>query len=234
MSLWEYLWSWSTVTKWLRHLNGNSNDGSWNGNNWSDTSMTYGLNGGRFWQWWTFNGSSSSINLGTSTTLRITTITAHIRARTTTQAVGTGMILVKKARDLWWHFAYWLWLWFNATWKIFVRIQTASTPTFRELDIAATFDDGKWHHYCFSYNSTWWVLKLYMDWALIWSSSWGGTIYYQLNTNARIWSSQFTWSGAPESYFTWDIDEVFIEERIWTDAEVQKYYTYAKWSFWIQ
>jgi hypothetical protein len=29
------------------------------------------------------------------------------------------------------------------------------------------------------------------------------------------------------------IDEVFIENVLWTDSQVQKYYTYTKWRFWI-
>lgn len=61
------------TTAGLWHLNGNSTDSSGNGNNGTDTAITYSLANGKFGQGALFTpASNSSINLGASNTLNLT------------------------------------------------------------------------------------------------------------------------------------------------------------------
>lgn len=57
------------------HLNGNSTDFSGNNNHGTDTAITYSLANGKFNQGGGFNGSTSGITLGTSTSLNPAVIT---------------------------------------------------------------------------------------------------------------------------------------------------------------
>lgn len=58
----QYLGAGSATTKLLLHLNGNSTDSSGNGNNGSDSNITYSQTNGKFGQGAGFNGNSSRIN----------------------------------------------------------------------------------------------------------------------------------------------------------------------------
>ena len=65
MTLGEYNWAGAATTLWLYHLNWNSNDSSGNGNNWTDTNISYV--DWKFWQCGSFNWSSSKIVISTIT-----------------------------------------------------------------------------------------------------------------------------------------------------------------------
>jgi len=64
-TLGEYLGAGSGTTKLLLHLNGSSADSSGNGNNGTDTAITYSQANGRFGMGAGFNGSTSVIDTGT-------------------------------------------------------------------------------------------------------------------------------------------------------------------------
>jgi len=63
MSLWKYVWAWSLITKGLYHFDWNSNDSSWNTNNWSDTNINY-VSDSKIWKLCaSFNWTNSIINV---------------------------------------------------------------------------------------------------------------------------------------------------------------------------
>ena len=61
-TLGEYLGAGASTTKLLLHLNGKSTDSSGNGNNGTNSNITYSLANGKFGQGAGFNGSSNSIS----------------------------------------------------------------------------------------------------------------------------------------------------------------------------
>jgi hypothetical protein len=66
MSLGEYLGAGSATTKLLLHLNGNSDDGSGNGNHGSNVGINFGKQYGKFNEGAYFNGSNSDISSNVS------------------------------------------------------------------------------------------------------------------------------------------------------------------------
>lgn len=64
---------------WGSHLNGNSNDFSGNGNNGTDTAITYSQANGKFGQGAGFNGSNSNIQINSLPALGDCTICAYIK-----------------------------------------------------------------------------------------------------------------------------------------------------------
>lgn len=234
MALWEYLWSWSGITKWLYHLNWNANDDSWNGNNGTATNIT--------WVWWklgsgaaSFNGSNSQITLPNSVIIsgnNPRTILAWVKYsfRDTGSAIFSSIF--------WW--------WVNVNWqdfhflivddywndnelRLYVRRMMNDQ---RSISIKSLINDGKRHLVWVTYDwtSTWgstdynaWI-RFYVDWNQIKRdvSTWWNTnvTFNTQQANATIW-----WPWAWINYFKWLIDEVIVENRAWTAAEIKKYYT---------
>lgn len=85
-----------TAVKGLWYFNGNSNDETANGNNGSDTNITYSRANGKFEQGAGFNGSSSKIEIGDVTSLRVTgalTILGWYKPNDPTAVLSTNMII---------------------------------------------------------------------------------------------------------------------------------------------
>ena len=162
-----------------------------------------------------FNGTSSSLNLGTSTSLRLSAVSVSVWAKA---SGNTGFIYTKKSSAAGGHEAYGINLGLYEAGKICIRIQQ-TISTFLDLRVTATFNDSAWHHYVFTYTGT--SLILYRDGVNIGSVS-EGAIYYDGDFPAYIGSSSD--GGVLSDFFSSNIDEVGVWSRVLTASEVTKLY----------
>lgn len=229
MSLWEYLWAGSAITKWLYHLNWDANDSSGNGNNWTASNVTrvdwkIGSLAG------SFNGSSSQIQ--TANNWWITgalTISCWCKADVLTNNYISVAWQRSNAPNNRWYYYVWV--------------------RYDSINLNAGFGIGNTAGNTVLANS-WVLLSTNVRYNLVWTFTWDTTtnwIKIYINWEFK-WQTTFVWSVPTTTYehyigcarnwwvvdrFDWIIDEVIIENRAWTPVEVQKYYTNAKWRFWI-
>ena len=225
MALWEYVWSWSAVTVWLYRLNWNADDSSWNWTNWTASNIT--RSSGVLSSAGDFNGSTSNITNLWSPNLWTWSYTYSFFMKTPWKTwiddsnfildyvvvngnVNRFSIRVYPADYSWSLIAFARW----ASWQNVYRITNF------------VFNDDKWHHVVVTINISWVAINLYVDWVLDQWSQTGVTLSAIDTTWLRVWSDY-----AASWWFDWLLDELIIENRIWTATEVQRYYTYAKWRF---
>jgi len=213
MALWDYVWAWSGVTLWLYRLNWNSNDSSWNGKNWTDSNMTY--IGWVVWSWaWSFNWSSSTITtwtwFGMSTSAF--TISCWFKPSSVpTWATFRWIVrIANSSNQNLWYLSLYQWKYYviaGVWWINWVLQPTTPVPVVWVLDLLTLVE-------------TWTWLTLYRNGISIstwWSWTYSGTVdRFQIS----FWD-----------YVDWLVDEVIIENRAWSVAEIQRYYTYAKWRY---
>lgn len=218
MALWQYLWAGSTVTKSLYHLNGNSTDSSWNGNNGTDTAITY-VNWLTANQCASFNGSTSIIvaNVFDCFWTQPLTISAKIKVTTLPTASNITMPLsfieatidaatYDKSFDI------------NSSWQLSFRVYDGATKTTSISWISA------WNIYHIVWTYDWTNIRVYLNWV----SSTPTAVSWTFNfTTPILWFSG-NWAGGRVRY-NWLIDEVIIDNRAWTAIEVKKQYTYQRW-----
>ena len=135
---------------------------------------------------------------------------------------------------------FWWWtnktpIGFPPTWSwgaIYININSASVnyrfwswSSTTNYDVTtAWIEIDKWTNLIITHDSS--FNRLYKDWLQIHQAS-----SLPLANNAselNIW--RLASSG---NYFSWRIDEVIIENKTRTEAEVSKYYTYTQGRFWI-
>jgi len=229
MALWEYLWAWSSVTKWLYHLNGNANDSSGNWNNATSSSIVY-----VDWKIWSKCAWSTSKTYITLPSTFMWTIWT-------------------------WDFAISFWLnpvnpW---TWQypmLFWSFKDSSPyvwPTifYDPLNIQRLWDCCIFRVTRSNEQCVSWASSLYWEWVNVVFTriSWVCYVYYnwelklQFNDTTYIptWESAYIFSrnGHYQQFCnTWaKFDECIVETGVWWTAEkVKKQYTYAKWRFWVQ
>ena len=217
MALWEYLGSWSGVTKWLYHLNWDANDSSGNWNNWTPTNIT--------WVWWklgsgaaSFNGTSSYITVPSTLSSLTTswTYSFFLTATSNASAIYSRWVSSSSQRNIHIYITFWG--------KISVDV-----PYIKAWIVTSntTINDWTIRHIVITKSSNIW--SIYINWIL--DNSVTDNITQESNTSASyIWKDATTSS----QYLNWKIDEFIIENRAWTATEAQKYYTYSSWKFGIQ
>lgn len=209
----EYLWAWPSVTKGLYHLNWDANDSSGNGNNWTNTNITYGLAYGKFWQGALFNGSSSSIGVPVNISWAITVVCWFYA--TSTPPKDTHLV-TRDGGTTFWENQFNLWF---SSW---LRWAVNPTEGQGERHIVDSMPANNQRHCAIGvFTGSWWEMKLYLNWALKWSLA-------RPSATQASWTTTYIWRRWNWWYFPWNIDEVIIENRAWTASEVKKYYTYAK------
>lgn len=209
----EYIGAGSGTTKLLLHLNGNSLDSSGNGNNGTDTDVTYSLANGKLGQGAGFNGSSSRIMLPNMTTLSSVTFSAWIKltgnapvnAAYITNLQGTNSFGVS----------------IHPTGNKLNTIIYPATTTNLYDNTGANMNDSTWHHVVSTWNGT--TLTLYKDGTFVGSMALTAT-----NAGGSTSSIGCNGNGIANTFFPGSIDEVLIENRGWTAEEIKRYYTYAK------
>jgi hypothetical protein len=211
----EYLGAGSGITKGLWHLNGSSADSSGNGNNGSDTNITYVA--GRFGQCALFNGSTSKIDLSTQTgdwqTISVsfwvkTTQTSRGEVFTFGSSTNKDLLFATPGR--------------TTAGKIDLCIWNGSTTS--AITQTTAINDGNWHHIVLLRNGT--SGTIYLDGA----SDGSGTLH-NTNIGNNRWGFGYNRPGGESPNFDGSLDEVIIENVVWSAEKVKKYYTYAKGRF---
>jgi len=205
----EYLGAGASTTKLLLHLNGNSTDSSGNGNNGTDTNITYSLANGKFGQGAGFNGSSSGIST-TLTGASVFTVSLWINTTTTT---GGYIFNRNAAAD-------------NANYGLTFASNKLSLGSFSgstglNVNGNTTITNGVWYQVVCVVNGASSILYL--------NGSVDGTGALQTHTSGTNFRLGNT--GHSTQYYSGKIDEVIVEDRIWTASEIKKYYTYSKGRF---
>jgi hypothetical protein len=221
--IWQYNW-WA----WLYHLDWNSNDSSWNWNNWTPLNVSWVW--GKVWSWSaSFNWSNTSyINLWNPSALNIIwniSITAYfkINAEPALSAIYT---IVEK--------------WYDWTSEQYTIIYTQSTPWVYTIRVA-TYNNSWWEKsaiynirltiwvfYRVKWIFNWSAWKLFLNWVEVASTTttqWP----YSSTWNVYIWISNIAWS--LDRFINWVIDEVIIENRSWLASDEKRQYTASKWRF---
>ena len=215
-TLGEYIGAGSGTTKGLWHLNGNSNDSSGNGNNGTDTAITYSQANGRFGQGAGLNGSSSKI-LSTLSGVSGIVFTYSLWLKRGQISNDDRMIQhwQSSSSSLDFHFksdntiqAY---QWNGSTNPAVVTTKTITDTTL-------------WHHYLLVKNGA--TMTIFID----------GKEEVTGNSNNNTLTTSFA-IGKDEinntSWFTGSIDEVIVENVAWSASKVAKYYTMTKGRFGI-
>jgi hypothetical protein len=191
-------------TKAYYPLNGNSNDYSGNTNTGTDTAITYPQ--GRFGQAAKFNNSSSNITFTTVPATGANPFTASLWFRSNTAGALESMLhwgtaASNQAVDFY----------ISATNKLTANLYgggglIASTPS---------VNDDKWHHGLCTCSGT--ALTLYLDGRLVGT---GGAITPNIGTTYKNIGKD----GGGGNFFGGWMDEIILENRVWTAKEVETYY----------
>lgn len=218
MALWEYLWAGSWVTKLLYHLNWNANDSSWNGINWTASNVS--------WIWWTIGSGAAGFNWTSSvitTTHKFTsnnfTIACWVKSNTNNKAICIQWAASSLRPDFWLPH----WIFTSGKLEVFswwiIRsvaqdVLTSSTTITGNLIFVVATKDSSWNG------------KIYINWKLDATLTWMQNLVWTWEDFCvgrwRAWDGKF---------LDWMVDELIIENRVWTAIETQRYYTYTKWRF---
>ena len=219
MSLGEYLGAGASTTKLLLHLNGNSTDTSGNSNSGTDTAITYSQANGRFGQGAGFNGSNSHIDLGSKFPTLTNNFTISFWIKPSATQADYASILGN-----------------HGNYQGITLQQNASVDN----EFVFSWGDGTGWQSTSNFSltaSTWQFLTITK------TSTSGTTVYVNgssvatgANNNAvspsttrNIWIGQ-GYDGTGR-YYAGNIDEVILENRVWSASEIKKYYTFAKGRF---
>lgn len=220
-NLGEYLGAGSGITKGLWHLNGSSVDSSGNGNNGTDTNITYGLAYGKLGQGALFNGNSSKIATpvipitNTSFTVslwaKLTSVTATAYMFFAQGNTGSNNQIISLGTT-------------NGT-EIELVNRNDSL-----VGLATSFSHGMSAgiYYNISWVCTTTNSKLYINGKLLNDTNFtanSGTFNTQnIGVRQRV---------SYDSYMNGAIDEVIVENVAWSAEKVKKHYTYSKGRFGI-
>lgn len=207
----------------LWHLNGNSTDSSGNGNNGTDTAVTYSLANGKFSQGAGFNGSSSKIVITDAASLKPTgnfTINGWIKTST---AIGSLFCSISANTAI---AGFYTRIENSGKLDIVIGKNTGTTANvdYKELIGNKSLTDGIWHNFQFVYNGS--NIYIYVDGNL--DNSVANTINpaYAATNYPRIGCQNNT--GTDTVFLTGNLDELALYSRAWTAAEIRKYYAWTK------
>ena len=207
MSLGEYNGAGSGTTKLLLHLNGNSTDSSGNGNNGTDTAITYSQANGKFGQ-----GAGFSPNGYITIPVDFPTTGFAFEVRRDINQVAVFIAGWNENNSVT--------IDVN-TWYLYTIVSVASGHTFLYLNGKQISD----------FNVNLGVSRTFSVWAKTstTTSTERERIFDRLSaSDFRIGYTGFSgqaWNGA--------MDEVIIENRAWSATEVAKYYSMTKGRFGI-
>lgn len=219
-ALWEYVWWWTTNTKWLFRFQWNARDDSWNNNNGVSNSIIYSNSDWIVGQSAQFNWTSSNITFnnqlswGAWTTLaawvKFTSSSASYRTVVTvwTNTIYNQVYLTAPDTNNTSSVILWLYgINFNAAYGTLPAI-----------------NDGKWHHVVWVVTG-WSNYYLYYDGRRVGTVIWWATMNVT-GTNWAIWSG-IGWG----SYWNGSIWKITVEQTAWSVATVRKIYTSEKWRY---
>lgn len=205
----QYLGAGSATTKLLLHLNGNSTDSSGNGNNGSDSNITYSQVNGKFGQGAGFNGVSSRINFPKNSNTYLYnnwTIIAWVKRNVT--GINNSCI---------WQMG-----------NCFFYVQQAGYydgggDRYVVNSLFNQNDTTNWHCYIWTKSSTTGQC-FYQDGVL------AGTQASTSNNSDGYYEVNMCFQGAPgaNTSSNQNVDEFALLGGIMTPQQVAKYYTYTK------
>ena len=217
MALGEYLWAGSSISKAIYHLNWNSNDSSGNGNNWTDTSITY-----VDWRVWTqsasFNGTTSAITL--ASTLMNWATAGTLLFSFKRKSTWNQHTLIDKS-IIW--TANYFQLTLQPTGADQNKLRWVSFGWWVIFSTTAITDTTDWHDGWITFD--WTNVKFLLDWNIDRTVAYTFTIpatstpVYIWKIDTNIWYADIL------------IDEVIIENRAWTAEEYKRYHTFKKWRY---
>jgi len=215
----EYIGAGSGTTKLLVHFDGNSSDYSGNGNNGSDTNITYGLGYGRFGQGASFNGSSSYISIPNASFpwgANYITISLWFKYSGTSGAQSFLMVSPSSGNSG-------LWLYHDNTNLKFAKNQGTQDITY------AYTRDTNWHNFIVtSSNSD--GLKMYLDGRFVASDAADTAVI--ADPSQPVFAGAYNDGGSVNNfYYNGSMDELVVENRVWTQQEIKKYYSMTKGRF---
>lgn len=224
MSLGEYIGAGSSITKWLLHLNGNSNDDSGNGNNGVASNVSYSLIYGMFNQGAVFSYKKGRIY--SSNTITLNTVTFSCWAKLTQSDPGRAQVYICLSKDgsgidsvrSWGQWFFWN----NGNLTIQIDFLSAS------ITFSTPASINVWYNIIGTYDGS--AVRAYVNGKLIGSQNYSGTIP---NGNAKVTVGNRNQTSNDGSGFTGYVDEVIVENRGWSYEEVRKYYTNALGRFGI-
>ena len=225
MALWQYLWAGSGTTVGLYRLETSSADSSWNANNGSDTNITYGA--WKIWAWSagsTITGSSQiSIPDQAYNRIKTVTISLWVKLNGINPNIWRGTLVIRKDTPTT-RYLYGLYVDPN-TWNIKWQLYSSGYTN------TATYTLSSWVWVNAVLVITWgsWTIQLFINWKATWSAV--ALPAFNAPTDpitVSKWS--IAWSN---EFLNWSVDEIIIENVVWTQTKIQKQYTYAKWRFWI-
>jgi hypothetical protein len=220
-TLGEYIGAGSAITKGLWHLNGNSTDSSGNGNNGTDTAITYSLANGKFGQGAGFNGSSSKIDYTLAQGVSDYTVSCWFKV------TGTNLMT--------------MWSAISGSYEDIIRQYATNGIVFHTnssynidpiRDIGGTCDipAGVWHNA---------VLTVKITGATYTASGYVNGLLLQTASSAYTkisWTGNHRLGGLIYENAYWgngNLDEVIIENVAWSPEKIKKYYTFTKGRFGI-
>ena len=205
-------------------LANNSNDTSGNGNNGTDTSMSYS------WSEATFNGSSSIVSLPNTSIIKPTWVFSFswwVNIQNNA-AAGTYPTIVQSYSQSWTvagfviyqtpsdhpsnpnclRFIVWKNTWFTL-WTDYVEAFSPLTVTW-----------GSWYFFYAEYN--WSNISIRVN-STNWTTvSWSSWLAYNTTTYALFWASNHTWSHF--WYLNWKVKKARLYNRVLNAAEIAALY----------
>jgi len=222
MALGEYLWAWSSITKWLYHLNWNSNDNSGNSNNGTSTNITW--IGGVLWSGKaSLNSSNSYISIPNLWAIWTWDFSFSIILNTT--ETNTSVLLSKwpnKSSGTWWYISL------ISYWGTPNLLFAANDGSGWSNSINNTNAYNDWNPHFIKIWRKSWVLYYYYDWELLGSVAFANSIPNTMPI--VIWNFSYLNSTL---YFWWSSDEFVYENKLDSSEDIMREYTYKKWRFWI-
>ena len=202
-------------------LNGNSN--GVNGNNGTDTSITYSTGNGKITQGAGFNGSTSKIVLSSANPTTIT-VAAWVKLA----ATGTsGRVISSGHENYPTSMSGFVFNLASDKIKLTVAKNTGYTDTV-DLNSAVsttTLTTGVWYHVVGTYDGS--NIKIYVNGALESTTAWASGLAYSSTVRTRIGSQLVTiFAGETDNHLPWNgaLDEVGLWNRALSATEITQLY----------
>lgn len=214
----EYLGAGSGITKGLWHLNGSSVDSSGNGNNGTDTAITYSQANGKFGQGAGFNGSSSVINVGNAG-LNLTgdfTIAGWMYITSSSNPVLNILATRGQSGSPYEQYAV-----FEQNGTVYGRLRNTAGNVVFDAAIPSV-GINTWQFVVCVVSGT--TVSIYVNGKKGTDATFTGT-RLNLSIDTKIGGGYVS---NQLFYMNGAIDEVIIENVAWSAEKVKKYYSYAK------
>ena len=220
-----YLGAGSGITKGLWHFEGSSSDSSGNGNNGTDTAISYGLSYGKFGQGANFNGSTGYISMGNVLGFEYNqsfTIATWWKNNNT-----VSQNTISKQQNISPYAGYGIGTSISGYPQVF--LYRDGNGAF--IKTIPTLLNDKLHFVVMTYDGSNTIngLKMYVDGVLS-NTTTDSNITFTLSILSTT-PFQISGRGGTGLLMNGNIDEVIIENVAWTPTQIQKYYTNAKGRF---